>query len=282
MGTLSGKVAVITGSTRGLGLAVAQLYAREGAAVVVSSRTPTAVEQAVAALKASGGIASGQTTDVADLEQVRALGQHAIDTFGRFDIWVNNAALSAPYGPTMSIPPERFVQVTNANVLGAYYGSHVALRHFLLRRAGKLINVVGRGARGPVAFQNAYAASKAWLRNFTLALAEEHKDDHVGIFVFSPGMVITDLLQDVEVVPGYQDKVRRLPTVVRLWGHPPEEPAEKALWLASAATDGKTGLEVNVLGRRQLVGGVLGEAKRRLKRAAGPDFDMQVRVMEDH
>ncbi|MBK7318311.1 SDR family NAD(P)-dependent oxidoreductase [Candidatus Villigracilis affinis] len=101
---LKDKVAVITGGSRGLGLAIAQTYARAGAKVVIASRTPHAVGLAVDSLRASGYQATGLACDVADMAQVEALVQHAIQTFGRMDIWVNNAGLSAPYGPTVHIP----------------------------------------------------------------------------------------------------------------------------------------------------------------------------------
>ena len=181
MPLLNGKTAVITGSTRGFGLSMAQEFARQGAAVVVSSRSAEAVEQAVAGLRAGGVRASGLACDVSDLAQVQALAEHAIMTFGALDVWVNNAGLSAPYGPTIHVFPERFTQVTQTNVLGTYHGSLVAMRHFLEGGGGKLINILGRGERGPQPMQNAYASSKAWIKSFTLALAEEYKDSGVGV-----------------------------------------------------------------------------------------------------
>ena len=97
MNLLEGKVAVITGGTRGLGLGIAQACAREGARVVVSSRSADSVSPAVAQLRASGAQANGRTCDVGSLPGVEALARHALEAFGRFDIWVNNAGLSAPY-----------------------------------------------------------------------------------------------------------------------------------------------------------------------------------------
>ena len=165
---LHGKIAVITGSTRGLGLAMAHAFAAQGARVVVSSRNAAAVTSAVTALRSAGGQASGQVCDVAELGQVRALMEHARSTFGVPDLWLNNAGLSAPYGPTVKVPPERFLQVLGTNVLGTYHGSLVAMEQLVLRRSGKLINLLGRGDRRPVPKQNAYASSKAWIRSFTL------------------------------------------------------------------------------------------------------------------
>jgi glucose 1-dehydrogenase len=279
MGMLDGKVAVITGSTKGLGLAIARAYAREGARVVISSRSSTAVVAAVADLQATGAQVAGMACDVADLAQVEKLATFAVAQFGRFDIWVNNAALSAPYGPVTGISPEAFTAATKTNVLGTYNGSLVAMRHFLPRRQGKLINLTGAGATKPVPFQAAYASSKAWIRNFTLALAKEHAESGVGVFALQPGLMLTDLVTNVEVVPGWEERVMALPTVLRLLGNPPEVPAERALWIASSATDGRTGQEFRVLTAARMLKGLLREGVRRLTGRKAPEIPFEVRTV---
>jgi glucose 1-dehydrogenase len=275
-GLLVAKVAVITGGTRGLGLAIAQAYAREGAAVVVASRTPSSVEQAVINLNNEGLQASGQPCNVADLLQLEELAKHTLNTFGRLDVWVNNAGLSAAHGPTIDVPPEEVTQVIQTNILGAYHGSLVALRHFLPLGKGKLINVLGRGARQPVPYGNAYAASKAWLRSFTLALAKEYKDSGVGIFTFNPGLVDTDLLRKFRVIAGYEGRAKLLRMIMRMWAKPPQVAARKALWIASDATDGRTGLDINLLGPIALVSGALREGVRHLLRRPAPAMEVNV------
>ncbi|HEY6410852.1 MAG TPA: SDR family NAD(P)-dependent oxidoreductase [Ktedonobacteraceae bacterium] len=143
MGVLEGKVAVITGSSKGLGLAIAQAYEREGAAVVLASRSSAALAEA---LERQGARASWQVTDVGDLEQVKALADHAVKMFGKIDIWVNNAGYGGIYGPTATIDTQDFERVTRTNIFGEYYGSWVALQHFLVQKTGgKLINLLGRG-----------------------------------------------------------------------------------------------------------------------------------------
>jgi NAD(P)-dependent dehydrogenase (short-subunit alcohol dehydrogenase family) len=277
MSTLTGKVAVITGSTRGLGLAIAQTYAAAGAAVIISSRTASAVDAAVESFRAEGYQAAGLACDVADLKQVQALRQLALDTFGGLDIWVNNAGMAGAYGPTLGVPPERFMQVIQTNIVGTYFGSRIAMQHFLSQGRGKLINMLGRGDRKPVPMQNAYAPSKVWVRSFTLALAKEYKKSGVGVFAFNPGLVDTDMLRQIDVVPGHEGDVNPLRTVIRLWGNEPSVPAQKALWLASAATDGKTGLEINVLTRTAALRGVLAEGLRRVTGRAGEPVELVVK-----
>jgi glucose 1-dehydrogenase len=277
MGVLDGKVAVITGSTRGLGLAMGRVFVQEGAVVVISSRSSEAVERAVGQLRSLNERVAGLACDVADYAQVQALADRAVSAFGRFDIWINNAALSAPYGPSMAIAPDRFAEALQTNILGTYYGSQVALRHFVPQRSGKLINLLGEGARRPVANQNAYASSKTWIRSFTLALASEYKASGVGVYAFNPGLVATDLILDVEAVAGYEQRVMPLDTVARMWANLPEVPARKAVWLASAATDGRTGLEVRTLGPTRFLKGLLREGVRRLLGRAAPPRRLKVR-----
>ena len=200
-----------------------------------------------------------------------ALAEHARREFGHIDVWVNNAAVSAPYGPTVSVSPERFMGVIRTNITGVYNGSHAAMRHFLAQRDGKLISVLGRGDSQTVPFQNAYASSKCWAYRFTLALAKEYQGSGVEVMAFNPGLMLTDFLTRVEVAPGFEDRIKPLGTIACLWGNPPERPAQTAVWLASSSTDGRTGLVVNSLGPSAMVGGVLREGLRRLLgRSAGP------------
>ena len=280
MGKLEDRVVVITGSTRGFGLASAEACGREGARVIVSSRAQEAVEAAVAKLRSQNVSADGTTCDVSQLDQVEALAEFATRQFGRFDVWVNNAGWAAPYGPAMHISPGTFLQTVNTNVVGTYHGSLVALRVFLPEARGKLINVLGRGSDGRAApMQTAYAASKAWVRSFTANLAADYKDSGVGIYGINPGMMTTEFLTDLQAVSGYEKRLRAMPTVMRMWAKPPEVPAEKMVWLASSETDGKTGLLVSEMGPAMMAGGALREGMRRLLRRPAEETPMSVQTL---
>lgn len=278
MGIFEGKVAVITGGTRGLGLAIAMAFAQAGAAVVVASRSQASVDAAVQHIQAAGGRADGMAVDVSDLGQVIALAERAVVQFGRLDIWVNNAGTAGPYGPTLGNTPQDFTQVIQTNILGVYHGSLAAMKYFIPQHSGKLINILGHGYNGPVPWQNAYASSKAWVRSFTKALAEETKDSGVGVYAFNPGMVLTDLLTQVDVIAGSEHRLKKFPAVVRMWAKPPEVPAQKAVWIASSATDGKTGLLISLFSPLVMLQGALSELLRALVRRppAGPDIDMKI------
>ena len=279
MSSLDGKVAVITGSTRGFGLEIARAYSQAGAAVVIASRSSQAVESAIKTLSDEGKLVSGIACDVGNPTRVEALAKHAIENYGHFDIWVNNAGVSAPYGPSVDIRPEDFIRTLQTNIFGVYYGSMAAMRHFLPRKSGKLINILGRGDRQAVPMQNAYASSKTWVRNFTLALAKEYKDSGVGVYAFNPGLMDTDLMQKVEVIEGYQGRLKPLGTVMRLWANPPRVPAQRAVWLASSATDGRTGLEAHQLNTLSMLSGVLSEGLRRLTGRSEPPYQLDVHTI---
>lgn len=279
MGLLDGKVAVITGGTRGLGLGIARALAQAGAAVVVASRSQTSVDEAVRQITAEGGKAGGMVIDVAQLDQVEALAELAVRQFGRMDIWVNNAGTAGPYGPTLGLEPQVFYEVTQTNMMGVYHGSRAAMRRFIAQGSGKLVNVLGHGYNRPVPWQNAYGSSKAWVRSFTMALADETKDTGVGVFAFNPGMVLTDLLTTVDVIAGSEDRLKVFPTVVRMWAKPVEIPAQKVVWIASPATDGKTGKLISIFSLWTMLRGALKEGMRRLMKSPASELDIRIRTI---
>ena len=278
--TLANKVAVITGGSRGLGLVIAQTYAKAGAKVVIASRSAKSVEQAVENLKASGYTAVGLSVDVADITQVEALASLAKATFGHIDIWVNNAGLSAPYGPTAHIPARNFSNVINTNITGTYNGSVVALRYFVPQKSGKLINMLGSGDTGSIKFQNAYTSSKVWVRNFTKALAAEYQGSGVDIFGFNPGLVLTEMLSQVNAITGYEEKVSIIRTVATIWGNEAEVPAMKALWLVSSATDGMNGKMVKILIPIFMLSRLMTTGVRLLLRAPVDMMDLTISSIE--
>jgi phosphoenolpyruvate synthase/pyruvate phosphate dikinase/NAD(P)-dependent dehydrogenase (short-subunit alcohol dehydrogenase family) len=280
MNLLKEKIAVITGGTRGLGFSIAREFIQEGAVVVIASRSLDSVEKAVRDLRNLGGQAEGITCHTGELDHVEALAAFACEKFGGFDIWVNNAGISCPTGPTVHVPPEMVISLIQTNIIGAYYGSIVAMRHFVPRGKGKLINMVGKGERRPVPLHNAYASSRSWVRSFTLAMAQEYKATGVGVFLLNPGMVETDMLQNLHFIEGYEYKLKVLCVVKRVLANPPEVPARKAVWLASAATDGKTGLYSSSIGPGRMLKGLTGELSRVILRQAPPPYNPHVELIK--
>lgn len=221
-GSLAGKIVVITGSTRGIGRAMAEACAAAGATVVVSSRTAEVVESTVAALTAAGGSASGIACDVTRPADLEALLAHAIDAHGRVDVWVNNAGMSLGMRRHLDTSPADDELIVRTNLLSVMTASRLAVRYFLESGGGVLVNVSGRGGRGDAsAYTAAYAATKAGVMVFTKSLAAEHTADPVTIVAFMPGMVETDFYgESMEVGPGLEPMVATLRTVLDAIGTP--------------------------------------------------------------
>ncbi len=191
------KSIVITGSTRGIGLGLAREFLRLGCNVFVSGRKQEVVNNVIEDLAKLKGdhTVSGLACDVSDPTQVQALWDHAVQRFGRVDIWINNAGTSHMQAPAWQIPPATTRQVLHANVEGLVNGCCVAYTGMLKQGDGMIYNMLGLGSDGrKVAGLAIYGTSKAAVKYYTDALIEEARNSPVKICSLSPGMVLTDLL----------------------------------------------------------------------------------------
>ncbi len=152
------KVVVITGSSRGLGLATAEACLAAGASVAISSEN---TEELEAAPVSDDERVLRISCDVTSEADVRAQRDAAIQRFGRIDAWINNAGTSAPTGATRDVVIATGRQVLGVNILGTYFGSVHAMRQFRKQGSGRLINIVGRGEKHPVPTGALYGSSKA-------------------------------------------------------------------------------------------------------------------------
>jgi NAD(P)-dependent dehydrogenase (short-subunit alcohol dehydrogenase family) len=223
---LTNKIIVITGSTRGFGLATARACLAAGATVIITGRSQEAVDRVLTGMQAPGRTA-GFIVDVRDEAQVHHLAEQVIQKFGHFDIWINNAAYSSAAGMVLDVNPREALDMFMSNDLGALYGAQAAMKHFLPRKSGMLVNIYGHGSfLRPSTPTAMYGMTKAWLTSLTRSLASENKGSGVQILGFSPGMMITDMLTSPRVVgEKARAQMKNFGFVLRFLGRPADEAA---------------------------------------------------------
>lgn len=182
MGRLEGKVAVVTGASSGVGRAIARAFGAEGARLALIARGREGLEAAAAELRAAGSEALVLPLDVSDSEALEAAADRAMETWGRIDIWVNDAMVSV-FSPISEMRPEEFRRVMEVNYLGYVYGTLAALRVMRPRKSGTILQIGSALAYRSIPLQSAYCASKAAIRGFTDSLRSELIRERSGIRV---------------------------------------------------------------------------------------------------
>lgn len=228
---LSGRVAIVTGGTRGIGWEISRTLGEAGADVVPVSRTADDVDVAVSSLADEGVRAIGHPTDVTDVEAVESLIDSVIDEFGHLDLLVNNAGINPveAMGTPETVDLAAFERPISVNLIGAFNCSHVAGEH-LLERDGSVINVASTAGLVGVKRQHAYVASKHGLVGLTKSMAMDWAPS-VRVNAIAPGYIETDLTEPVmEMDELYQRILDQTPA--GRFGSPAEV-ANVAVFLAS-------------------------------------------------
>jgi 3-oxoacyl-[acyl-carrier protein] reductase len=241
---LEGKVAVVTGASRGIGRAIALELARFGASVVVNyNRSADAASEVVATIEEEGGEAVAVQADVGDLDQATRLVQSAIDTFGGIDILVNNAGTTRDQ-LLMLMSEDDWDTVLRTNLKGIFNCCKAAARKMMRQRSGRIVNISSVSGIAGQGGQTNYAASKAGVIGFTKSLAKELGARNVTVNAVAPGFVPTDLTADLS-----EDLVQRAIEVTPLgrMGQP-EEVAYAVVFLASDMASFITGEVLTVDG----------------------------------
>jgi NADP-dependent 3-hydroxy acid dehydrogenase YdfG len=203
---LAGEVAIVTGAARGIGRAVADALAAEGATVVLAARSRADLAAAVDAIRAAGGTALAVPTDVRDERELATLVDETVGRFERVDILVNAAGI-ASFGPVADAKTDDWDAMLAVNLRGAMLASRAVLRPMLHRRRGTIVSIASIAARRAIPGCAAYAASKAGLVAFSQALAEEVRPT-IRVGVVLPGAVDTPLWDTLGGGPERQRMLR--------------------------------------------------------------------------
>src|SRR5215472_16607676 len=193
MGQLEGKVAIVTGASRGIGAGAAFILARAGAAVMLVARDGKRASLLAEEIVADGGRAVAVACDVADYGSVRSMIEETERRLGSIDILVNNAGVIEPIGALAQSDPGTWRRNIEVNLVGAYHTARATLPRMLEARNGTLINVSSGAAHRPLEGWSAYCAGKAGLAMLTEAIALECGDAGVRVFGLAPGVVDTDM-----------------------------------------------------------------------------------------
>ncbi len=189
MDSLRGKVAAVTGGTRGIGRAIAERLLREGASVAICGRTAASVDRAVGEMKAQGNI-FGAPADITKVEQVRNFFQAVDRALGGLDILVNNAG-EGVFKKVSEMTPEEWHRNIDLNLNGAFYCSHEALPRFTKRGGGFIVNISSLAGRNAFSGAAGYNASKSGLNLFSEAMMLDHREENVRVSYIMPGSVDT-------------------------------------------------------------------------------------------
>ncbi len=243
---LGGRVAIVTGGSRGIGLAIARALGVEGARVAIASRTQRELDAAKVDLEKSGIQVLVRATDVARAAEVDALVAEVLAKWGRVDALVTVAGVIGAIGRLDESDAAEWRLAFEVNVFGAMNACRAVLPAMRKQRSGKIVNLAGGGIGGPGVMPrwSAYTASKAAVVQFTESLARELVDDNIQVNAVAPGAVVTEMTAGVVAAgPEKAGKALYEQTLKQRQsgGESPDLAAKMVVWLASEASGALTG-----------------------------------------
>lgn len=236
--TLSGKTALITGASRGIGAAAAHAFAQAGANVALAARSTDDINTIA---KEIGDQAIAIPCDVADPDAVKAAVDQTIDRFGALDILIGNAGMIEPISMLAETDLAAFSNAVDVNFKGVFYGMNAVLPHMIARGSGTIITVSSGAAHGPMEGWPTYCATKAGAYMLTRAADLENRDKGVRVLGLSPGTVATKMQRDIKA-----SGVNRVAELDWSDHIPPEWPAAALVWMCGDAADPYLGTDVSL------------------------------------
>lgn len=237
---LEGKVAIITGASRGIGEAIAAGFAAHGAKVVVASRKIEGVRQVAERIQEAGGEALAVACHTGQTQQIDALVEATVERFGQVDILVNNAATNPHFGPMLTVDDGAYFKTFEVNLKGYFDAARAVARHLTARQApGSIVNVASVVALGAAPLQGVYGMTKAAVVSMTQTLAYELGAANIRVNAIAPGLVRTRFSSALIDNPEINERVVNRTPLGRVGT--PEEIVGGALFLASDAASFVTG-----------------------------------------
>jgi NAD(P)-dependent dehydrogenase (short-subunit alcohol dehydrogenase family) len=244
---VEGKVAIVTGGSRGIGESIAKALGQSGAKVAIASRKKDGLDVAAERLRAAGVEALPIVCHTGKQGDVKALVEQVVSTFGKVDILVNNAATNPHFGPLMTADDGAFDKTIEVNVKGYFYGTREVARHLIDRNAsGSIINVASIVALGAAVMQGVYGMTKAAVVSMTQTFAVELAGSNIRVNAVAPGLVDTRF---AAAIVHNKDMVERIVAKTPMARYAqPDEIAGAVLYLASDASSFVTGQTIVVDG----------------------------------
>lgn len=248
---LTGKIALVTGASRGIGASIARLLAEQGAHVILSSRKAEACESVAAEIRAAGGKAEVMACHIGEMEQIEQIFSAIREKHGRLDILVNNAATNPHFGPIHETDLTAFQKTVDVNIRGYFFMSARAVKLMGETGGGSIVNVASVNGVIPGAFQGIYSITKAAVISMTKAFAKEAAASNIRVNALLPGATETKFASALTQNPAILNELLKHVPMNRV--AQPDEMAGAVLFLVSPAGSYTTGACLNVDGGYLLV-----------------------------